>query len=369
MVVDQLGVRGVTVQKPSVETFDKLAAAGVQVSDGTIVDLTLAGTRYDVMKATLDVMMAAPEFDLVVAVVGSSARYHPDLAVRPILDSIDGPRPLVAFLVPEAHAALVTLAQAGVPAFRTPEACADVIAAAFARRVPRAAGVAGSAVQSGGAGRMLDEMEAYALLDRIGVPHAAAVAIDARGGAQDVPLPFPLVAKVLSADIAHKTDVGGVVLGIRDAQGLANALTQIRENVARHLPHAPVERILLQSMESSLGEVLVGYRVDPQVGPIVMLAAGGVLTEIYRDRSLRMAPVDLDTAREMIGEVKALQALAGYRGKAAGDLEAVAAALVALSQLARHPELNVAEAEINPLLVRRVGEGVLAVDALVRLGE
>jgi succinyl-CoA synthetase beta subunit len=174
---------------------------------------------------------------------------------------------------------------------------------------------------------------------------------------------------VLSATIAHKTDVGGVVLNIRDEQGLALALQHIRESVSRHLPQAPVERILLQSMESSLGEVLVGYRVDPQVGPIVMLAAGGVLTEIYRDRSLRMAPVDLDTARDMIGEVKALQALAGYRGKPAGDLEAVATALVALSQLACRPELNVVEAEINPLLVRHAGEGVLAVDALVRLGE
>jgi acyl-CoA synthetase (NDP forming) len=369
MVVDQLGVRGVTVQKPSVETFEKLAAAGVQVSDGTIVDLTLAGTRYNVMKATLDVMMAAPEFDLVVAVVGSSARYHPDLAVRPILDSIDGPTPLVAFLVPEAHAALMTLAQAGVPAFRTPEACADVIAAAFARRVPRPAASSAASVVPGGAGRMLDEMEAYALLDQIGVPHAAAVAVDAGSSAQNVPLVYPLAAKVLSATIAHKTDVGGVVLNIRDEQGLALALQHIRESVSRHLPQAPVERILLQSMESSLGEVLVGYRVDPQVGPIVMLAAGGVLTEIYRDRSLRMAPVDLDTARDMIGEVKALQALAGYRGKPAGDLEAVATALVALSQLACRPELNVVEAEINPLLVRHAGEGVLAVDALVRLGE
>jgi acyl-CoA synthetase (NDP forming) len=336
-----------------------------------IVDLTLAGTRYAVMKSTLDVMMAAPEFDLVVAVVGSSARYHPDLAVRPILDSIDGPKPLVAFLVPEAHAALVTLAQAGVPAFRTPEACADAIAAAFARRIPRAADTPAGIVAANGAGRMLDEMEAYDLLDKIGVPHAAAVAVDAvdaQAGALEVTLPFPLVAKVLSADFAHKTDVGGVVLGIQDAQGLTAALVQIRENVARHLPRTPVRRILLQSMEKSLGEVLIGYRVDPQVGPIVVLAAGGVLTEIYRDRSLRMAPVDLATAREMIGEVKALQALAGYRGKAAGDLEAVANALVALSQLACQPALNVVEAEINPLLVRRVGEGVLAVDALVRLG-
>ena len=113
-------------------------------------------------------------------------------------------------------------------------------------------------------------------------------------------------------------------------------------------------------------EVLVGYRVDRDVGPLVMVAAGGVLTEIYRDRSLRLAPVDLADAHAMIAEVKALKMLAGYRGKPAGDLDALARAIVALSRLAVMND-PVAEAEINPLIVRPAGEGVVAVDALVRL--
>jgi acyl-CoA synthetase (NDP forming) len=99
-----------------------------------------------------------------------------------------------------------------------------------------------------------------------------------------------------------------------------------------------------------------------------MLASGGVFTEIYRDRSLRLAPVDLDTAHEMIHEVKALRALAGYRGRAAGDLDALASAIVALSRLAIIDDPVVAEAEINPLMVLQEGMGVVAVDALVRLG-
>ena len=97
-----------------------------------------------------------------------------------------------------------------------------------------------------------------------------------------------------------------------------------------------------------------------------MLAAGGVLAEIYRDRTLRLAPVDLATAQEMIGEVRGLAALAGYRNRPAGDLDALARAIVALSQLAALQE-PVAEAEINPLIVRPQGQGVIAVDALVRL--
>jgi succinyl-CoA synthetase beta subunit len=116
-------------------------------------------------------------------------------------------------------------------------------------------------------------------------------------------------------------------------------------------------------MIPGVGEVLVGYRVDPDAGPLVLLAAGGVFTEIYRDRSLRLAPVDAATAREMIAEVRGLEALAGYRGKPAGDLDALAQAVVALSQLASDP--GVVEAEVNPLIVR--SEGVVAVDAVVRL--
>jgi acetate---CoA ligase (ADP-forming) len=96
-----------------------------------------------------------------------------------------------------------------------------------------------------------------------------------------------------------------------------------------------------------------------------MLAAGGVHTEIYRDRALRLAPVDLAEARAMIGEVRAMRMLQGFRGKPAGDIDALAQAIVALSQLATMSDVT--EAEINPLIVRPHGEGVIAVDALVRI--
>jgi acyl-CoA synthetase (NDP forming) len=289
--------------------------------------------------------------------------------VRPIVDSRDGSKPLVAFLVPEAPQALALLTAAGVPNFRTPEACADAIAAAFGRRAPRElpARPAGMAAASADGGRMLDELQAYALLERIGVPHAPVMAIDVGQALPPVPLDYPLAVKVLHADIAHKTDVGGVVLGVADRDGLSRAVQTIAQEVAARRAGTTVDRVLAQSMVRGLGEVLIGYRVDAEAGPLVMLAAGGVLTEIYRDRSLRMAPVDLDTARGMIAEVKALQALSGYRGKPPGDLDALAAAIVALSGLALLDDVQVAEAEINPLIVRAAGQGVIAVDALVRL--
>jgi succinyl-CoA synthetase beta subunit len=148
---------------------------------------------------------------------------------------------------------------------------------------------------------------------------------------------------------------------------LLDAVQTIKRQVAESGAKVAVERILVQPMVKGIGEVLLGYRVDPQVGPIVMLAAGGVLTEIYRDRALRMAPIDHASALDMIDEVRALKALKGYRGKPCGDLDALAAALVNLSQLALKPELRVLEAEINPLMVRPQGQGVVPVDALIRL--
>jgi acyl-CoA synthetase (NDP forming) len=125
--------------------------------------------------------------------------------------------------------------------------------------------------------------------------------------------------------------------------------------------------VLVQPMVAGLGEVLIGYRVDRDVGPLVMVAAGGVFTEIYRDRSLRLAPVDLAIAHEMIAQVRGLKPLAGYRGLPAGDLAALAQAIVALSGLATMNGPAIQEAEINPLIVRPAGLGVVAVDALVKL--
>ena len=352
MVVDQLGVRGVKVER--------------------FVDLTLAGTKYEVMKGALDELLAAPDIDVVVAVPGSSARHEPHLAVRPVIDSAGTDKPLACFVVPDAPQALAHLTAAGVPNFRTPESCADAIAAAFGRRLREVPAAPGPVAVGGG--KLLDELASYALLSGLGIRVAAHEALSEPA----TRLPYPVAVKVLSADVPHKTEAGGVVLDVKDESGLRAAMDAIHARTG-------VDRFLVQSMECGLGEALVGYRVDPYVGPIVMLAAGGILAELHRDRSIRLAPVDLDVAREMVAEVRALQALAGFRGRPRGDLEALAAAVVTLSNLAKPPGPGtgqvlvpgvgqvlvpglgqVLEAELNPVIVRAEGQGVVAVDALVR---
>lgn len=360
MVVDQLGVLGIDVAGPTPETLARLTDAGAPAAPGVLVDLTLAGTRNEVMSAALDVLLSCGEFDLVVAVVGSSARFEPEVAVRPIVDRAHREK-LAAFLVPHAPEALAMLAEAGVPAFRTPESCADAIAAALGRRAPRR--LPPAAPGRPGPVRPLDEAASYAVLAEVGVEAAPHRVLPVDNPDADG-LRFPVAVKALSAELGHKSDVGGVVLNVRTAAELRAAAVRIRADVAAR-GGVEIPEVLVQSMESGLGEVLVGYRIDPDTGPLVLVAAGGVLTEIYADRSLSPAPVDLATAHRLLGEVKGTAALRGHRGAQPGDLDALARLVVAVSELAAHGD--VVEAEINPVLVRAAGEGVVALDAVVRV--
>ena len=388
MVVDPLASRGIEIQAASPATLAKLAAAtGVEVKPARIVDLTIAGARYESMKSALEILLAAPEFDLVLAAIGSSARSYPQATVRPVIECAGTGKPLAVFLVPEAPEALTALSRAGVPNFHTPEACADAIAAVLSRRPPlpiarRARALAPdpplaapgapltrslrSPKAPGEGAKILDELASASLLDRLGIARAPSVTLEADIACPPaLPFPYPVAVKILAADIPHKSDVGGVALGIADAAALLDEMRKMRARLRTRLPAVRAERVLVQPMISGVGEMLIGYRVDRDVGPLIMAAAGGVLAEIGRDRSLRLAPVDPDGAREMIGELRALIALSGYRGRPKGDLDALAAAIVALSRLA--DDHGVAEAEINPLVVRQAGKGVVAVDALVRL--
>lgn len=362
MAVDRMALRGVDVVAPSDATRAKLSAAGVDPGEGRIVDLTLAGTRYDVMKSALDVLRAAPEFDMVLATVGSSARFNPELAVQPALDSHGQPgSPLGVFLVPDAPEAARLLAGAGVPMFQTPETCADAVAAALQRRSPRPP----KAVAAPATPRPLSEAEAYARLAAHGVPAAPHLVLDADAPVPELPFAYPVAAKVLDPVLPHKSDAGGVVLNIADADALAQAMAQIRAHVARAMPGTVVRRILVQQMARGLGEVLLGLHRNPEVGPVVVVAAGGVFTELYRDSAMRLAPVDVATAREMIDELKITRILQGYRGGARGDLAALAETVAAFSRLAGDATQPVAGAEVNPLLVMPEGQGVLAVDAVM----
>jgi succinyl-CoA synthetase beta subunit len=218
---------------------------------------------------------------------------------------------------------------------------------------------------------MLDESTSYSLLKRVGVPTVASVSLSLDDllaeRTVDLPFSYPVAVKVLSSRIAHKSRIGGVVLGIESVSGLWEAGRSIDAAARSQRIRTAVTRVLVQPMVHGVGEMLVGYRVDPEAGPCVILAAGGSLTEVLRDRSIRMAPVDFAAAKEMLREVGAVRALLGLRGAAAADLQALTHAVVGISRLGDLDDPIVVEAEVNPLVVGRQGEGVMAVDAVVRV--
>ena len=363
-VVDRLGTLGLEAAVPDEPLRAQLSALGVRVSDSPIVDLTLAGTSQT-YEAVLRALLDSPVCDAVLAAVGSSAMFHPQLAVEPILRVPRREKPLAAFLTPHAERSLTLLAERGTPAFRTPEACADALAAFFAWRAPSERGTSPAVEWPVGLPRQgaLDEAQALALLRSLGVPVAESAAASAPDYAH--PLAYPVAAKIRSPDIAHKTEAGGVALGIANAAEYGARVHALLAAVAAAHPGARIDGVLVQRMESGLAEAIVGYRHDPLVGPIALVGAGGTLAEIYQDYALRLAPVSQAEAEAMIAEVKGLATIRGYRNLPRGDVAALACAVAALSRLALVAGQPVAEAEINPLLINQAG--VVAVDGLVVL--
>jgi len=373
LVIDALAGHDIEVVPPSETAVTNLAAQGITISRTPLVDLTLAGTNPKTYGAVLREMMRSPDCDLIVSIVGSSSQFRPDRAVLPIAAAVEqnSAMPVAVFLTPHAETSLSLLSEANVAAFRTPESCADAMRAFFDWRAPRPVldletPHAAAALLAAAPGSSLDARAAGAVFESLGVPVVPETVLPADTDAiRAMPLDtltYPVVAKILSADIAHKTEVGGVVVGCKDPDALRAAALRILESVARARPEARLAGLQVQPMGRGIGEVLLGYRRDRSVGPVVTLGVGGVLTEIYRDVAVRLAPLDVAGAREMIAEVRGLAPLRGYRGLPKGDLEALAQAIASFSHLAL---LDVSEAEINPVLIRAEGEGVVALDALL----
>lgn len=319
---------------------DRLGLHGLELA--SMNDLTMTATP-EVYARTLEQLLASPECDAVLAAVGSSAQFHPELAVGPILGVIPGKKPLAAFLTPHAERSLSLLAGKGVPAFRTPEACADAFAAYFAWRAPRVLPTLPPPSLTAGE-------DPFQLIAGLGIPVAQHAIVQPPEFAHSIA--YPVALKRL--DVEHKTEAGGVVLDIQSGMELR-----------AHARRMDQPRLMVQRMERGLAEAIVGYRDDPVVGPLVLVGAGGTLAEIYRDFALACAPVSEAEALAMIESVKGLAPIRGYRNLPKGDLAALARAVSAFSRLALVAGRPVAEAEINPLLVKR--EGVVAVDARAAL--
>ncbi len=369
-VADRLGTFGLDVVAPSAEVISALAQKKIAITKSRITDLTLAGTRPEVYGPVVQALLASDHCDLVVAISGSSAQFTPEITIGTLVQADRHGKPLAVFAAPHAEVALKMLSDAGLAGFRTPESCADAIRAWSHWREPSPAPAidatkikAAEQVLKSMPGKQVNEYDACRAFGALGITQAQSDIITTPQ--QKTHIAFPVVAKILSPDILHKTDAGGVALNIRDAQQLAQAAENILSSVRAKHSAAHINGILVQRMEKGLAEVILGFRRDPQVGPVVVLGIGGVLAEIYKDFALRLAPTSIADAHAMIEEVRGLALIRGYRGLPKGDCAALAQAVVAMSQLAALEGRVVSEAEINPLIVKREGEGIVAVDGLI----
>jgi len=212
-----------------------------------------------------------------------------------------------------------------------------------------------------------NEAQARAYVAACGLPEAAAdvarSADEAVRGARHAG--YPVALKVLSPDIAHKTEAGGVALNLADEQAVRGAYAQVTEAASRAQPDARIDGVLVQRMERGVAEIIVGATRDPVFGPVLTVGLGGVLTEIYQDTSHRLLPVDEDIALEMLRELKAFALLDGFRGKPRGDLAAACRSIVAVGNALLAAPAQVSQIEVNPLLIKEAGQGVAVLDALI----
>ena len=175
---------------------------------------------------------------------------------------------------------------------------------------------------------------------------------------------YPIVLKIVSPQVLHKSDAGGVLINIKDEEGLREGYNTILKNVKKHVPDAEITGILVQEMAPNGTEVIVGSTYDPTFGPTIMFGLGGIFVEILKDVSFRLAPITKTDAEEMVKEIKAYKILEGVRGMPPADQETIVEILLATSEMLMEcPEIK--ELDMNPVLVYE--EGAKVVDARVIL--
>jgi acyl-CoA synthetase (NDP forming) len=209
--------------------------------------------------------------------------------------------------------------------------------------------------------------ESRAIMELAGIPFNKCGLATSAGDAADIAddMGYPVVMKIVSPQVIHKTEVGGVRVNIATGAEVKSTYEDIVKGVLEQVPHAEINGILIEEMVSGT-ELIVGTTTDPQFGPMIMFGIGGIFVEVYKDVSFRLIPISANDARDMMGEIKGKALLEGIRGLPRADPDKIVEILENVSKLVQsHPEID--EMDINPLLITE--NGIIAVDARILLGD
>jgi len=384
LAADALVMNGLELPRLQPETLDRLRPHfPAEASIGNPLDM-IASAKPAGYRAALDALLSDPNIDSAMAI------FVPPLGIKQAdvaeaiaeIGMIHKDKPVLGVLMgreglPQGKA---ELHEVGIPAYIFPESAARALATLCRYRewterpaletptypvdAARARAIIDRAVAEGLS--KLSEIDTLDLFDAYGIPVAparlATSATEAARLGQEIG--YPVALKIVSPDIIHKTDVGGVVLGCHTADQVREGYQQIVGNVGERQPEATISGILVQRMVGGGRETIVGVTRDPSFGPMVMFGLGGVLVEALQDVVFRIAPLSQNDVHDMVRALRGFKILTGIRGQPPADLAALEAILLRVSQLASDNQ-EIRELDINPLLA--FSNGVTAVDGRVMI--
>jgi len=385
LLADTIGSAGLSINPPGADTAQRLR--GLQndlqiVLDRNPIDTTLAGLQPDLLRGILANLLQSQDYDAVVVIVGSSALANPDLMANAISDSLQGSdKPVLAYVSPHAPNILAALNRCGIPAFAAPEAVAAALAAMRARErlsevvalnqpMPAQASTPAHTNLVALSAGALDEAAAKQLFAAFGITAVHERVVSSAAQAADVAREMggKVALKMLDGAVSHKTEMGGVALGLTPDQIGAQLETMRQRLRTQH--GVAAEQFVVQEMVSGV-EMLIGLQRDAQLGPAIVLGMGGVFAELLNDTAIRLLPeqggLSFEEARAMTRELRLAPMLDGYRGAARCDNDALARAIVSFSQMVSTLGERLVDAEINPLFVLPEGQGVRAADGIAVL--
>ena len=375
LLADAASAAGLSLPRMSEATQQRILKAVPYASPVNPVDATAQmSSRPEILSEVLSAVLEDPGSDSIVLLL-SSGLYIPRLRSvymaalqeirakypdRVVVLSVHGPQDAVAELTEMGFAVAD-----GIDA--TCQMLGGLVGLQAALRQPIAEPAAVPPAAPLDDDALLHEVGARRALAAAGIPFLPERLVRSAAAAADAAqaLGLPVALKIVSPDLPHKTEVGGVALGIATAENAARAYDDMLVRVKAKAPSARIEGVMIAPMAGAGTELILGITRDPVFGPVVMAGLGGIFAELIQDVALRPAPVTEAEAMAMLRSLKAFPVLDGARGRPRGDLVAAAAAIAALSRFGVQHAERVAQIDINPLLMRSEGQGVVALDALL----